>query len=80
MVTSPNGKGVILIGGYNDSQAKTSKTLIELIGNSIKSLEWIILEQKLKYLRSYHIAFSIPDDLSVPQREKIYHYGKTLAI
>ena len=61
MVTSPNSKGVVLIGGYNDTHMKSSKQLIELSGNSKKSLKWTILNQKMKYLRSYHVAYSIPD-------------------
>jgi len=32
MVTSPSGKGVIVIGGYNGSTMKYSKALIELKG------------------------------------------------
>ena len=69
MVSSPNGKGVVLIGGEtichlnDDFKKESSRTnaLIELSGDSIETLEWKILDQKLKYRRSYHVAFSIPD-------------------
>ena len=57
MTTSPTRKGVIISGGPNSS----SKLLIELSGDSLESLKWTILDQKLKYGRSGHVALSIPD-------------------
>ena len=67
MITSPNGKGVILIGGSKIYPAKThfdySDALIELKGNCKKSIKWNIMEQKLQHGRKDHIAFSIPDHL-----------------
>merc|ERR1712001_669098 len=33
---------------------------VEIIGNSIETLEWNLLEQRLKYARSAHLAFAIP--------------------
>ena len=50
MVTSPTGKGVILIGGlvkYQDHPPIVSKGLIELTQNSNGELIWIPLKQKL---------------------------------
>ena len=63
MITSPSDRGVILIGGYNDSEVKTSKLLLELSGYCMESLHWTVLEQKLKFLRSYHVAFPLPNKL-----------------
>ena len=60
MVTSPTDEGVVIIGGYNHDLCKESYHLIEIIGNSIETLEWNLLEQRLKYARSAHLAFSIP--------------------
>ena len=64
MVTSPNGRGVVLIGGiiYNDKFGTPSDLLMELCGSSKSSLEWICLEQKLQYPRAYHVVFPIPTD------------------
>ena len=59
MTTSPTRKGVIISGGPNSSSK--SKLLIELSGDSLESLKWTILDQKLKYGRSGHVALSIPD-------------------
>ena len=33
-------------------------------GNSLESLEWTILEQKLQYPRMEHASFPIPDGVS----------------
>ena len=80
MITSPTGRGVILIGGSKQLDPKItvmrevgilrvkskdlfSDSLIELTGNSISTLKWTILEQKLLYPRSSHVALSIPDNL-----------------
>ena len=48
MVTSPSGKGVILIGGYNADISDYSNEIIELRGTSMK---WVTLSQKLLYPR-----------------------------
>ena len=69
MVSSPISKGIVLIGGEtichlsDDFKKQFSRTndLIELSGDSIETLEWKILDQKLKYRRSNHVAFSLPD-------------------
>ena len=37
MVSSPNGKAVYIIGGYNASQGTSSKTILELKSTS---MEW----------------------------------------
>ena len=65
MVTSPNGRGVVLIGGIvsnDDNFGTPSDLLIELSGSSRSSLEWIYLEQKLQYPRAYHVVFPIQTD------------------
>ena len=62
MVTSPTGKGVVMIGGHRlDVQKKglakgCSDTLIELSGESRETLKWTILDRKLKQKRSQHFV------------------------
>ena len=68
MIPTPSGKGVILLGGYNDTHRRTSNLLLELSGNSIESLTWNIVEPRMKFQRSYHVAFFIPDNLTHPKR------------
>ena len=52
MVTSPTGKGVILMDTY-------SKAMFELTD----SMEWNPMEQTLKRVHDKPIAFAIPDEL-----------------
>ena len=63
MITSPSGKGVVVIGGYNHSEFKYSNVLLELriSGNSMK---WVPLQQTLQYARSNHVAFIIPEEFT----------------
>ena len=63
MVTSPTDEGVVIIGGYNHDLCKESYHLIEIMGNSVETLEWNLLEQRLKYARSAHLAFAIPYEM-----------------
>ena len=62
MITSPNGKGVIITGGKNDIYKKRehehSNALIEL---KDISKEWILLNQTLQYARQNPIVLPIPD-------------------
>ena len=69
MVTSPTSKGVVLMGGnsfqtsyFNFGVRSTSKTMLELSGNSIESLVWNVLEQELMHPRGGHLAFSVSDE------------------
>ena len=73
MVTSPSGKGVILIGGYNADKSDYSEKIIELRGTS---MQWVKLKQKLKYPRADLVAIPMPVKytsqrcLDVNEREK----------
>ena len=61
METSPTGKGVILIGGM---KKENHQNLLELQGDSIDSLKWASLEQKVTHQVS-HVSFPITDDYDV---------------
>ena len=44
MVTSPSGKGVVIVGGYNATTMKYSKALLELKSNfTLKILLLVIV-------------------------------------
>ena len=72
MVTSPTGKGVIISGSWIHYPVIniTSNDVYELSGNSLESLEWTLLEQKLQYPRIAHESFPIPDEVS----ENLHQY------
>ena len=68
MISSPTEKGVVVIGGIKiteDMKYEDSNAVIELSGDSIDSLKWTILKQKLQYPRFCHVAFPIPNELAV---------------
>ena len=58
MVTSPTGKGVIVMGG-NTAPREYSKAMFELS----QSMEWTRLEQSLKIGHWAPLAIPIPDEL-----------------
>ena len=58
MVTSPTGKGVIVMGGQTESE-EDSKEMFELS----QSMEWTRLEQTLQIGHEGHLAIPIPDEL-----------------
>ena len=61
MVSSPIEKGVVVIGGINQGDNYSSNCLFELSGDSIESLKWKKLDQKLQYSRNGHVSFLISD-------------------
>ena len=61
MVTSPTGRGVVIIGGSVGQ--KIFRNIIELSGSSIESLKWTFLDQKLRFGRHSHLTFKLPDDV-----------------
>ena len=58
MVTSPTGKGVIVMGGETESE-EDSKAMFELS----QSMEWTRLEQSLQIEHCGPLAIPIPDEL-----------------
>ena len=63
MVSSPTERGVVVIGGsttsWNGAANDFSDTLIELSGDSIGSLTWTILDQRLQCGAFKHVSFQI---------------------
>ena len=59
MVSSP--KGVVVIGGtsWYQTHGIGNADLMELSGDSISTLKWTILKQKLKNYRAKCLDFSI---------------------
>ena len=75
MEISPTGKGVILIGGRKKENHNGSQNFLELQGDSIDSLKWVSLEQKVTQ-RAGHVSFPITDDYDV--YTKFTELSKTL--
>ena len=60
MVCSPNGDGVIVIGGWNSEIGKDSVEVLEL---KTDSNEWQMLETKLQFGRRFHVALPISTEI-----------------
>ena len=73
MVTSPTGRGVIVMGGMKI--LKNSKEMFELSA----SMQWTRLEQTLDFGHEYPVAIPIPDKLvrriirPILKRRKLEH-------
>ena len=65
MVTSPTRKGIVIIGGSSGGyrQNEYLDALYELSGDSIDTLKWTRLEQKLQIARYNHFSFYIPNQV-----------------
>ena len=67
MVTSSDGKGVILIGGNQGGRGDVdpSVKLLQLKrGENGWASSWTTMKQKLKYGRQEHVAIPIPNELT----------------
>jgi hypothetical protein len=58
MITSPDGKGVIIFGGSDQS------SLYQLNCDDESGCKWDEMEQRLKVARSDFVAMIIPDRLT----------------
>ena len=63
MISSPTEKSVVMIGGFEIGGSRRCD-LLELSGDSIETLEWKILQQKLQYPRHHHVSVSISNDIA----------------
>ena len=62
MITSPNGKGVILVGGKHDSIESTEVDMYPRRFMELQEFatDWVLREDGLKYPREGTVAFTIP--------------------
>ena len=64
MVTSPDGNGIILIGGQHDYH--TTAKILELRRDTNGwASSWTTMKQKLKYARNQHVAIPIPNEFTM---------------
>ena len=67
MISSPTEKGIVMIGGATTKGVTANRIVsynfVELSGNSVETLEWKILEQKLHHPRYGHISFCISNEI-----------------
>ena len=72
IVTPPKVEGIVLIGGYNGSDDEYSGDLLEL---KVNPLEWVILDQKLKYPRLIHVSLAIQKIHSAEEKNSVVFFS-----
>jgi hypothetical protein len=63
LLPSPDGQGVILIGGYSAADYEYQSSIYKLICDQLEC-KWSEMEQQLKIARGYLVAMLIPDTLT----------------
>ena len=73
MIASPTERSVVLIGGEreNEYEEYDSFELLELSGDSIDTMEWKILKQKLQCPRPFYLSYSISKEIAATFKNKM---------
>jgi hypothetical protein len=60
MVPTPDGTGVVLIGGYPNT-----KVLLELKCSTTAACNWMKLRKQLSFKRAFAVTLYVPDSFAV---------------
>ena len=60
MVTSPDGMGIIIVGGYNADSESSEKRILESRFDGSQFLPWQVMDQELEFKRFGHVVIPIP--------------------
>ena len=64
MVTSPDGMGIIIVGGYNADSDSYEKRILESRFDGSKFLPWQVMDQELENERRSHVVIPIPKSIT----------------
>ena len=64
MVTSPDGGGVMIVGGYAPGVADYSPKILELRAGGSGVVDWQEVDQELANGRSGHTVIPVPDSIT----------------
>ena len=64
MMTSPDGMGIIIVGGLNLVQGTSEKRILESRFDGSKFLPWKVMDHELKYGRENHVVIPIPNSIT----------------
>ena len=64
MVTSPDGMGIIIVGGLNTDSGSSEKRILESRFDGSQFLEWKVMDQELDYERTSHVVIPIPKNIT----------------
>ena len=63
MVTSPTGKGVVVMGGNKSFQEKSESMFEKSLFELSNSMQWTTLEQTLELNHYFPFVVQLPDEL-----------------
>jgi hypothetical protein len=63
MLPSPDGQGVILMGGYSATNDAYQSSIYKVICDQL-GCKWSEMEQQLKISRQHFVAMLIPDNFT----------------
>ena len=61
MVTSPDGMGIIIVGGRNKDSLSDEKRILESRFDGSQFLPWQVMDQELEFKRFGHVVIPIPN-------------------
>ena len=64
MVTSPDGMGIIIVGGYNSDSSSREKRILKSRFDGSQFLDWQVMDQELKTARAAHVVIPIPKSIT----------------
>ena len=64
MVTSPDGMGIIIVGGFNGVSYSREKRILESRFDGSQFLPWKVMDQELQVKRSEHVVIPIPKSIT----------------
>ena len=64
MVTSPDGMGIIIVGGKNLESGSREKRILESRFDGSKFLPWKVMDHELKHGREQHVVIPIPNSIT----------------
>ena len=64
MVTSPDGGGVMIVGGYDRTNSLRSPKILELRAGGSGVVDWQEVDQELENARHYHTVIPVPDSIT----------------
>ena len=67
MVTSPDGGGVMIIGGYDATKGTKSKKILELRARGSGIIAWQEVDEELENHRNDHVVIPVPEQITTCQ-------------
>ena len=64
MVTSPDGGGVMIVGGYDSTNYVYSPKILELRAGGSGVVDWQEVDQELENGREAHVVIPVPDSIT----------------